>query len=235
MSLSVPSSPPPPPTSPQPSPFFCSLTLWLGLQLLSLLLAAMRLPLSANFPQPAERLASDWMAITQVVAVSLLFGLLFRSVRGTTLIVVCSWPMLQLAGFLAGTPPDRLLLAGLYITCWLLAMASLSYVFRSNKLQLYAAALTGAITLGGPLLWYIRAEFAHYDAGVNWSIDGALGPLMGALAQLHAPRPPAAPWIFIITALLLNVLPALLLLLRRRRGERHRSHTHRPSPASDKT
>lgn len=198
--------------SPAP-PLAVVLLLWLTPQLLALLVAAAGLPLSANYPQPPERLAADLVIAAQLLSAALFFPWLLASWRSALTVILSGYPMLLLAGFLARTAPPALLWAAGYVSLWLIGMTLFSHLLQSYKNQRIAAALALAATLGGPILWYCRAEFFLASPAVNWSRAGALGPLLGALAQLHAPQPQAGPWLFALVPL---VLTATVWLLRRR-------------------
>jgi hypothetical protein len=173
---------------------------WLAIQLLALAAGAFRLPLAVRAATPPEALADDLMVVAQVTAAALLLPLLFRGPRTAVALIACIWPMLYLAGFLASTPAVAILLAGLYVSAWLGALAAFSYVIQSDRIKSCAAAVFTLLALGGPVLWYARAEFFTQDPAVDWATHGAWGPVMGALAQLRSAEPAAAPWLFLVVA-----------------------------------
>ena len=168
---------------------------WLAVQLTALALSAGRVPLSARFPHVAEELAVHVMLVAQIGAASLLFPRLLRDARALAIAVHTTLPFLQLSGYLAGTPLPRLALAATHVVLWLVALVLWRGALRSRAAALPGVAVASALALGGPILWYARAEFARHSAVVDSSTDGALGPIMGALAQLEQPTIALGPWL----------------------------------------
>jgi hypothetical protein len=183
---------------------------WLAVQLAALALSAGRVPLSARFPRVAEELAVDVMLVAQVTAASLLFPLLLRDARALAVAVLTALPFLQLAGYLAGTPTPRLARAAAYLVVWLIALGLWRRALSSRAAALYGVAVASAIAVGGPILWYARAEFARHSAAVDWPADGALGPILGALAQVEHPAIALAPWFALGTFALAGGAAALV-------------------------
>jgi hypothetical protein len=150
------------------------LILWLLIQLAAVALAASRVPLSADFPRPAQALAVHEMVIAQVVGSALFLPVLFRGGwRGWLAMVVTAGPMLMLAAWLARTPLPRVLVAWGEVGMWLAMLAlwraalcervdddaDRALRWRSARACdiLRAAALL--LSVGGLLLWYLRTEF----------------------------------------------------------------------------
>jgi hypothetical protein len=128
-------------------------------------------------------------------------------------VIVTSLPFLQMAGFLSATPPAAIALLAAYIIAWLAALALCTPLLRDHRARLRAVALATALILGGPVLWYIGAEFGARPAAGTWA--AWLGPLMGALMQLREPPILVAPWITMATVI------AICILARSRASRRH--------------
>jgi len=126
------------------------------------------------------------------VASALLFPLLLRNRRQTILTIATAWPMGQMACFLADAPVDRFIAAEALVTLWIVALALWNWAVP--RAQAVGAAVAAMISLGGPLLWYLRAEFVRESADVHWPTDALLGPVMGALSQIFPDHPPAIAW-----------------------------------------
>jgi hypothetical protein len=158
------------------------LAVWLSVQLAALALAAGRVPLAARYPAAGERLALDLVLVTQVAVSSLLFPWILRDRTATTFSIALCWPVLALALALSGLPPSHLLGAAGYATLWLAALAAWRVALRSQKAQLVGVSIATAWAVGGPLLWYLRAEFNSGPSELN--APGAwYGPVAGALRQ----------------------------------------------------
>src|SRR4051794_23196023 len=94
------------PTAEAPADFW-PVFAWLTIQMAALALSAFRVPLSARFPVPEERLAMHVMIVVQTVASALLFPALFRTLAGTVLVVGSGGVFLQISGVLAGRADAR--------------------------------------------------------------------------------------------------------------------------------
>jgi len=180
-----------------------SLLVWLGLQLLVLLLPVMQVPLSDEFPRPAEKMAEEEMIVAQIALSALLFSFLMRDFAATIVIAAASWPFLLLAGLLSSTPPYRLLEAGAFISIWIIALGLLRT--NSSKSNAWTTAIVSTIAIGGAIAAYLRSEFS------SGAVDGLLfGPIIGALDVLHGAENYWRGWIvlpvFLIAAALLRVL-----------------------------
>lgn len=195
-------------------PLVTPLLVWLVIQLAALLAGAFRLPLSVRAVHPPEALADEMMVVTQIVSAGLLLPVVLPNLRAAVALIASLWPMLFLAGFLASTPVSAIATSGLYVSAWLGGLATLSHVIQSDKMKLAASVGCTLLSLGGPILWYSRAEFFTQTPNVDWTTHGAWGPVMGVLAQLHGTEVTLAPWLVLLAAW----LPALAACLWRFAG-----------------
>jgi hypothetical protein len=209
-----------------PGPATGPVLLWLLVQLAALLLASLRIPLAAKYPQPAEALATPVMLAAQVAAASLLFPYLMRDWRTATAVIASAWPFAAVASVLSAAPLRATVAGEAYVTSWLVALALWSAVLRTARLKLYGLAVAATLSVGGAALWYLAHEFSPGPAGaVGGSGDRLLGasPLVASLRHLAPWRPHWAEKL-IPTAL---AAAALLVLLARRRRARARLSTAR--------
>lgn len=174
----------PPPTEPSGHGFTGPLLVWLLLQATTLLVAVARLPLAADYPQPAELMAAHVMAAVQVIVASLLTPYLLRDVAATIAVTCSVWPFLALAGVLSEAEPVRVLAAAGYVSVWLLALAA--WVLALPERARWAAVAAATIlSIGLPALCYLRADFTSggsFDA--QWC--GRMSPTLAALRHLKA-------------------------------------------------
>jgi len=184
---------------------------WLAIQLTALAVSAFRVRLSIAMPAAGEQSALALMLITQVAASSLLFPLLLRSRRQTILTIATAWPMGQLACFLADAPVHRFIAAQALVTLWIVALALWNWALP--RAQAVGAAVAATISLGGPLLWYLRAEFVRESADIHWPRDALLGPVMAALSQIFPDQPPAIAWWPLVGLVVLAVTVSTLTRL----------------------
>ena len=135
------------------------LVLWLTIQLLTLSLAASRIPLSAHYPQPPEFLALQMMAIVQTIALAMLFPVLLRSRTGALAIALTAGPMLHLAGVLAQAPFARVMLVWLNVVLIVVALAVCGSESPRGG-RMWMVAIANLLTLGSVIFAYLQAEFA---------------------------------------------------------------------------
>jgi hypothetical protein len=169
------------------------LILWLLVQAAALGLAAARVPLSAHFPQPAERQAMAEMLIAQIAAAAVLFPLLLQDWTAFGLAEAASWPMLDLAALLGGQPPARIAWAAGYVTLWLATLTLWQKILGQSPWQRLAVGLASLWTLGGPVLLYLHGEYASggriwppENSPAIWAAAG--GPIWAGLARLNGAR-----------------------------------------------
>jgi hypothetical protein len=206
-----------PPTS-EPShtsSHFLPLALWLGIQLLVLLAAAMQIRLSDQFPRPPERLALDEMLVAQVAMAAMLFPLLLRNAATTALVVAASWPFVQLAGVLSSASPANVFSGGCYVSGWLVVLGLCRPLLRTEKGMMLAVATATAAALGGALMWYVRAEFAFDPSKPSSAAASAMGPIVGALAASHGQAIAISVWGPMAIALAISLTAAVIAWIRR--------------------
>lgn len=189
-SVSAAASPPPPLAHRSPAgPLF----LWLVVQLFALSLAALRVPLAARFPPPGEQFAIHTMLATQIIASALLFPFLLRDLPTSVMVILTLAPFVQLASYLSAVPITRAALAALYVGVWLTTLALWRAMLRSRRGQMVGVASAVALSLGGAVIWYVRAE-SREPGPIDWSADGLFGPILGAVSQIESASPTVAPW-----------------------------------------
>ena len=197
------------------APLFC----WLVIQLIALALGVFRVPLSARWAPPGEQFAIQIVLVTQVVASAMLFPFLLRNLTTSAMAILSIAPFVQLSAFLSGTPMSRAALATLYVAIWLVTLAVWREIVQSRRGEMLAVACGLAWSVGGAVIWYVRAE-SREPGPTDWSRDGLFGPILGVIAQLHDTS--TSSWIAALALLLASI--ALFLAARKRKvgrsGER---------------
>jgi len=188
------------------------LFLWLLLQLLALILAVARVPLSAHFARPPEALAVDEMLAVQITLSGMLFPWLMRTPTRCFAVILTAGPMLQLAGALAAMPTSRVMMLWCYVACWCLALAAWRAMLGSGR-DMIGVAIANLLTIGGIALWYLTAEFS--------ATARSFGVLAFALRAAHSSEFAVSGWMW-------SAVPALiaLALLGGRKVAFRRSSSH---------
>jgi hypothetical protein len=200
-----------------------AMALWLAVQIGALALSAFRIPLAIGLPPAAEQSALAVMLVIQVSAAALLSPLLLATRRQTFIAIAVLWPMGELASFLADAPLPRAALGEAYVSAWLLTLSLWVWTINQTKSAALLPAVAAMLSIGGPILWYLRAEFVTQSDQLNWPCDAILGPAMGALSQVLPDRAAWSAWW--IPAIL---IPPAILLGSIRRISRSKKQTVNP-------
>jgi hypothetical protein len=196
------------------------LIVWLAVQMSSLCLAALRIPLSARYPQPEESLAIHVLVIVQITAAALLFPLLFRSITSSIMVIISAVPFIQLAAFLATfTDNRRLAFCTIYLFGWLAGLAIVNASLRSERAKMYGVAAGVLMAVGGAVVAYLHREFGAPAGAFDWNSHASLGPIMGCVAILEANPPAGTVWLFLGLFLAVALLLLGLNFWRRKRAK----------------
>ncbi len=191
------------------------LFLWLAIQLLALLVPALRVPLAAKYPSPAELSAVAVMLAAQVGAGSLLFPTLMSGRRTAAAVIATVWPFQTLAALLAAVPPSHVVLPGAYVTAWLASLALWRAALPSASARLWGVGVASTASLGGAALWYLRSEWSDGAAEAPW-----FGPLIFTVATPPDARAPLFGWIWPLGSVVTAVVIAASLQVMNRRAAR---------------
>jgi len=161
-----------------------ALVIWLATQLVALGLCACRTMLWARAPRAGEQLALFVMLAMQIAMSALLFPHLLGNLRSTIPALATALPMAQLAAYLSDAPATHLALGELYVWTWMMGLHLCSRLLPNPWSKLLGIGIASMLTLGGPVLWYLRADFGRDDSQLpHWSMS-MFGPICGAISQI---------------------------------------------------
>ena len=163
-------------------PTAAAMVAWVGVQLAALAVCSMRVPLWARSPVATEQLALIVMLATQTAMASVLFPILLRNVLWALIAIAVAWPMGELASFLADSSASRFVIGEIYVSIWLATLHLWTMALRSSWEKIFGAAIAAMVTLGGPLLFYLRIEFGE-TSGSGPPL-GAFGPTAGVVSLM---------------------------------------------------
>lgn len=152
--------------------------MWLVLQVVALSLAAFRVPLAAQYPQPAEFQAIRLMLAVQFGTLAVMHPWLLRNWATAIAILASAWVMLSMAALLSAWAILDSLPVSIFLTLWIVDFALLARI-RLARSRLVVTGLASAYVIGGPLLWYLGLEFASASSRAPTI---AFGPLFFALS-----------------------------------------------------
>jgi hypothetical protein len=188
--------------------------LWLGLQVGALALAAGRVPLYAEYPQPGEFHALTILTVVQWLGMALLFPVLWTTWRGAASVAASGVVMLLFAGALSVSSASAILFQALYFALFVSVVFVWGEFARTIRRKMILAAVLAIVNLGGLLLAYLREDLSGgMSGGGKWKY-GAL------LAALEDPQKPAEfGWILLVFVLAVGCLIRLLQWRRDHRVE----------------
>jgi len=161
-----------------------ALVIWLGTQLAVLGICACRAMLWARSPRAGEELALFVMLAMQIAMSALLFPHLLGNLRSTILTIVTSWPMAQLAANLSDSTATRLVVGALYVCAWMIGLYLWAKMLPTAWSKLLGIGVASMLSLGGPVLWYLRADFGRDQSQLPiWSMS-MFGSICGAISQI---------------------------------------------------
>ncbi len=195
------------------SPSTGALFLWLAIQLLALLLPALRVPLAAKYPAPAELNAVAVVLAAQVGAGALLFPTLMPEWRTAAAVIAIVLPFQTLAALLAAVPPSHVVEPGAYVVTWLASLALWRAALRLTAARLWLVAVASAVSVGGATLWYLRSDFVSEDG----ADPHLFGPLTNVLPTSLGSRPLALGWAWPLGSLAAAALALTYFRATRRR------------------
>lgn len=195
----------------RPTVAFWAVFAWLAIQVLALLAAGFRVPLSARFPSPEEHLAMHEMLIAQMVGSALLFPILMQCFSTAVLVIAAAPVMMLLAGLLAEAPAGwPLIWDCVYPAVWLVGLAFWASILKTPKARLYGISVAVLFVLGGALLAYLDREFGAPTETFSWQAHGYLGPVMGGMAVLESGAGAGTIWIFLGMVVICGAIGAFI-------------------------
>jgi hypothetical protein len=175
-------------------PAAAGLAVWLSVQLAAIGISAARVTLWARAPQATEQLALVLTLATQIGASALIFPHLLGTRGATALAIASGWPMALLAAQLADAPFSILIRGELYVSIWLISLHLWTRALPSPSAKLLATAIAAMISLGAPVLCYLRMEFSNDFSQSASDPLPAFGPISGVISQ-NFPRFRFESWI----------------------------------------
>jgi hypothetical protein len=159
---------------------------WMAVQTLALTLAALRVPLWARASEAGEFRAIPILLIAGVLSAALLAPCLTVNWRMTLMAIVCCWPFAVLAGLLGAATVNTILLAGGYLSAWLIVLWACLLPLETVKSRLVGAAIATTWSASGPVLLFLRLEYGSGVTPESPVARIAEGPLMYALRVVNA-------------------------------------------------
>lgn len=140
-----------------------AVVVWVMIQLITLLVAGMDLPLFARPTEAASRYALIWMASTQFAILSLLFPWLLANLRQSLFIFAATPPFVALAGFMAQAAVESIATVTILILIWLCGLSVWRSILSSPTLGQIGICLASSLCIGGAAVTYLLVEFGDMN------------------------------------------------------------------------
>jgi hypothetical protein len=207
---------------------FGPLLVWLIIQLMTLSIGALRLPLAARSGNEPQHLAFAEMNVVQITVATMLSPILMR--EGMTIIAALSaLPFLQFAGFLTAEPVGTQVIVSSAVVIWILALGSWMRAIQTMQNRLLAVAILNCFVIGGPVLSYLVAEFSDAQNIPSEQEYLACNPVEMILRQAPASAISTKP---LIMPILFLATGSIAALIRRNNSLRDKLSTDLPTPAA---
>lgn len=192
-----------------------TLLIWLLVQWAALALAALRVPLAAQYTQPAELYAVGLLLAAQLASSAILAPMLCRGWHMTGSALACGCVMLLIAAAVAGWELSWAFAVMGILATWLVALWLWNGTAKVPRTRAIIGACAATYVIGSALLWYFRLEAT---GGIGLPASLASGPVQLVLSDPRSP--PSAAWWCVGIALATGFAARALSLgrtLRRRR------------------
>jgi hypothetical protein len=170
-----------------------ALAIWVTVQLAALGFSSLRVMLWAREPLNSEQFALSLMLAVQIGLSAMIFPTLVSDSISLGAAILSASAMGELASFLASG--ESFVAGAIYVAIWLIALSLVARSLRDPREQLIAAAAAALFALGGPILVYLREEFANGRASLPQSSTAAFGPIFGALSLKNPNDGSRVAWI----------------------------------------
>jgi hypothetical protein len=165
------------------------LAIWLAVQFGALALAAWRVPLAAQYPQPAEFQAVRVLVAVQCLAAAMLCPVLLRGWRMALVAIVTAGIFIFFAGGLSAWSMREPLYPAVYVALWLATLFVWVKVVGKRQGHLIPA-ISAVYAGGGPLLWYLGQDLGSGDRMLSQLSYGSLLPVL-----VSPQSPTSAGWL----------------------------------------
>ena len=110
----------------------------------------------------------------------------WAQLRATLLVVASGWPMALLAAQMSDASWAVLFRSEIYVSFWLISLHLWTQALPAPRAKLLATTIAATLSLGGPVLWYLRMEFSNDGQQPGSDSFPAFGPIAGAISQTFA-------------------------------------------------
>ena len=124
------------------------------------------------------------MLAMQIAMSALLFPLLLGNLRSTIPTIVTAWPMALLAANLSDSTANHLVVGELYVCALMIGLYLWSKMLPTTWSKLLGVGVASMLSVGGPVLWYLRADFGPDQLQSPIRSMSMFGPICGAISQM---------------------------------------------------
>jgi hypothetical protein len=162
------------------------------------------------------------MAGIQIAAVSVCAPVLLRNTRTAACVALSALPFVQIGGIIAASDGAQILRGAAAVATWIMAVAAATVTARSALMRSTAHALASCVSIGGIVLFYLRAEFAGLPGARSFELFGPVASALTLGRRNSSPGELVRAWIALslVAAIFFAIAVAnrLFLIARARRA-----------------
>jgi hypothetical protein len=197
-----------------------SVAIWLAIQLLAIGLILARVRLWIRGGDDADALSMT--VIAQIVGASIFAPVLMRNIRTAICVTLGMLPFIQIAGIIAAADTRQIAATAAAVMLWVISLGMAIATSRAMIVRAMIHAIANCISVGGVIVFYLRAEFAGQSSGADFACFGPIASAVTLARRDRSTADVARAWIALaIVALVffaIAILNRLVFVARARRA-----------------
>ena len=169
-----------------------SIAIWLAIQLITIGLIIGRIRLWIRGGDDADALSV--MLIAQIAGASISAQTLMRNLPTAICVTMSALPFLLIAGIVSAADTRQLVCSAAAVLLWMISLAML-VASRGRLGHAVIHALANCLSIGGVVVFYLRAEFAGQTSEWHFAWFGPIASALTLADRNSSPTAIARAWI----------------------------------------
>ena len=170
-----------------------AIAIWLAIQLITIGLIIGRIRLWIRGGDDADALSV--MLIAQIAGASISAQTLMRNLRTAICVTMSALPFLLIAGIVSAADARQLVCSGAAVLLWMISLAMALVASRGRLGHAVIHALANCLSIGGVVVFYLRAEFAGQASESHFAWFGPIASALTLADRNSSPTAITRAWI----------------------------------------